>query len=104
MVTNTTLLKTKPTIKESRKACNQLDTLLKRCKGPTETKIVLHLFEHGKKTRLELVDETKTKRTTAIDALVRLQVKGLVNKETMNIGHGRPRVYWSLIIKSLGRQ
>lgn len=71
-------------------------SLMKSCETSNEFIVATYLLEHGPATRGEIVKETPVKWTTAHDSLVRLQVKGIVKREVVPRGRGRPLVYWSL--------
>ncbi len=69
---------------------------LKRCDTVSEFKIVSFLQVNGPSTREVIAAETGVKRTTAHDALVRLQIKNVLTRETVPAGKGRPLVIWRL--------
>ncbi|MHA2334181.1 MAG: helix-turn-helix domain-containing protein [Candidatus Hodarchaeales archaeon] len=80
----------------SRKNIQKLTNYMKHCNSVNDFYIVEHLLNKGPATRDELVKETGIKRTTAHDALERLLGKGLVKKEAIKEGRGRPKVYWKI--------
>jgi predicted ArsR family transcriptional regulator len=76
-------------------------SLMKRCDTVNEQKIVSFLYEHEPATRSEIVEGTGVKWTTAHDCLTRLQIKGIVMREVIPRGKGRPIVYWKLSLASM---
>ncbi|MFW9992084.1 MAG: hypothetical protein ACFFD4_08470 [Candidatus Odinarchaeota archaeon] len=71
-------------------------SLMKLCETFNEFTVISYLFDHGPATRGDIVRDTPVKWTTAHDSLIRLQVKGIIKREVVPRGRGRPFVYWSL--------
>lgn len=69
---------------------------LKRCDTVSEFRIVSFLQANGPSAREEIAAGTGVKRTTTYDALVRLQIKNVITRETVTRGQGRPLILWKL--------
>ncbi|MFW9994262.1 MAG: helix-turn-helix domain-containing protein [Candidatus Odinarchaeota archaeon] len=80
----------------SRKTVQQLTSFMKHCQSVNDFYIVEFLLNQGPATRDELVKMIGIKRTTAHDALERLHSKGIVKKEIIKEGRGRPKVFWKI--------
>ncbi|MHA2298348.1 MAG: hypothetical protein ACXAEU_08065 [Candidatus Hodarchaeales archaeon] len=81
---------------ECKKGNHRKTELMKICETCNEYSVVSYLFDKGPSTRGDIVKGTPVKWTTAHDSLVRLQVKGIVKRDIVSQGRGRPKVYWSL--------
>jgi len=66
----------------------------------TQTEIIYHLSRNKNgKTRRELVEKTKSKRTTIYDNLDKLRERGFITyKDEKKEGRGRPKRMWVLDI------
>lgn len=82
--------------KSSRADFYQRTSLMKVCETANEFMVTTYLLDHGPATRGDIVKGTPVKWTTAYDSLVRLHVKGIVRREVVPRGRGRPLVLWSL--------
>ncbi|MFW9990784.1 MAG: hypothetical protein ACFFD4_01870 [Candidatus Odinarchaeota archaeon] len=71
-------------------------SLMKSCETSNEFLVASYLLD-GPATRGDIVKNTHVKWTTAHDSLVRLQIKGIVKREIVPRGRGRPLVLWSLV-------
>ncbi|MFW9994066.1 MAG: helix-turn-helix domain-containing protein [Candidatus Odinarchaeota archaeon] len=82
--------------KSSRADFHLRTALMKVCETSNEFIVTTYLLDHGPATRGDIVKSTPVKWTTAYDSLVRLHVKGIVKREVVTRGRGRPLVLWSL--------
>ena len=64
---------------------------------PIQNKLIKLLEENGPMTRKDLVNRSKSARTTIYDNLVKLQKLKQIEKFSRNNGErGRPLVFWKL--------
>ncbi|MFW9995996.1 MAG: hypothetical protein ACFFD4_28405 [Candidatus Odinarchaeota archaeon] len=85
----------KKKIKRSREEFHRLTALMKLCDSVNDFH-VCEFLTNGPATRKEIADGTSMKWTTAHDTLTRLHIKGILKREVVKAGRGRPRVLWSL--------
>ena len=81
---------------ESRKDLHKLTALMKSCDTVNDFYIVKYLMAWGPTTRGELVKSTGIKWTTAHDSLERLYMKGVLGRQIVKKGRGRPLVLWNI--------
>ncbi|MFW9991835.1 MAG: hypothetical protein ACFFD4_07225 [Candidatus Odinarchaeota archaeon] len=85
-----------PNAGNKRMGFHNLTSLMKVCETSNEFLVVTYLHENGPATRGDIVRDTPVKWTTAHDSLIRLQIKGIVKREVVTRGRGRPSIFWSL--------
>ncbi|MFW9992930.1 MAG: hypothetical protein ACFFD4_12885 [Candidatus Odinarchaeota archaeon] len=78
-----------------------LVNLYERVDGDIEEAVLTYLYSNGNFKReraIDIAESLDKSKNTVTDALIRLHVKDVTEREVEKAGKGRPRVYWKLKI------